>query len=138
MTELAGSTGTSAVGGATTVGVGGGASSRTASGGTAAAGPTVSLSAWLVDAGLTGSGTDGGSTGTGATAGIAGLAGTVPNGGASLLGRLLTGGELPLHGHLDDPGGGVIDYARLLVSTTAPAGPVTPSDAFWLNPTEVA
>jgi hypothetical protein len=138
MTDLAGSTGTPAVGGATTVGVGGGASGAAPSGGTAAPGAGGGLSAWLVGAGLTGSGGAGGSTGAGAEAGIWGLAGEVPNGGASLLGRLYADGTLPPHGHLDDPGGGLIDYARLLVSATAPPAPASPSDAFWLNPTESA
>jgi hypothetical protein len=35
-------------------------------------------------------------------------------------------------------GGAPLDYARLVVSATAPAAPAPPSDAFWLNPTEVA
>jgi hypothetical protein len=126
MSELGGSTAGSAVGGATTVGVGGGATAPGPSGGAEAAGSSGGLSGWLLGAGVT------------VAEGEAGSTAPEPNGGATLLGRLFSDAGLPLHGHEDDPGGGVIDYARLVVSTTAPGPPVAPSDAFWLNPNEVA
>jgi hypothetical protein len=126
MSELGGSSGAVAVGGATTVGVGGGATAPGPSGGAAGAGSSGGLSGWLLGAGVT------------VAEGEAGSTAPEPNGGATLLGRLFSGSTLPLHAHEDDAGGGVIDYARLLVSTTTPAAPVAPSDGFWLNPSESA
>ena len=95
----------------------------------------------------------GGSTAAGVSAGSSGAAPAAgagaavpngggsapePNGGASLLGRLYSGMPLPEHDHEAASTGGVIDYARLVVAATAPAAPASPSDALWLNPSEVA
>jgi hypothetical protein len=126
VSELGGSTGGSAVAGATTVGVGGGATAPGPSGGAEAAGSSGGLSGWLLGAGVTSSDATAGGTAP------------EPNGGATLLGRLFSDAGLPLHGHEDDAGGGVLDYARLVVSDTTPAAPAAPSDAFWLNPSESA
>ena len=63
--------------------------------------------------GVSGGGTAGGSSGPGVAGGVDPGAGAarLPDGGASLLGRLYAG-ALPLHPHTDDATGGVIDYLR--------------------------
>jgi hypothetical protein len=128
MSDLGGSTAPSPGGGVTGVGVGGGATVPGPSGGATAPRVAGGLGAWALAAGV---------VGLDATAGTDGLAGRVPDGGASLLGRLEREGLAP-HAHTDADSGGVIDYARLVVSATAPPAPATPSDAFWLHPTEEA
>ena len=127
--DLAGATATGPNGGASASGLFAGTTWTMTSGGTGARALLAGSGGGAdLEGGTASATTDGEATTTG-----------VPNGGASLLGRLGTAaGELPLHGHLDDPGGGRIDYARLLVSSSAPPAPVAPSDAFWLNPNEVA
>ena len=136
--DLAGATATGPNGGASSPGLSAGTSGTASRAGVSPSGASAGIGARALLAGSgSGGGPEGGTGGT-TTDGEATTTG-VPNGGASLLGRLGTAaGELPLHGHLDDPGGGRIDYARLLVSTTSPPAPVAPSDAFWLNPSEVA
>ena len=63
--------------------------------------------------GVSSGGTAGGASGPGVAGGVDTSSGAarLPNGGASLLGRLLVG-TLPVHPHLDDATGGVIDYLR--------------------------
>jgi hypothetical protein len=93
--------------------------------------------------GSTAAGLAAGSSAGGATAGASGptpnggASAPQPNGAATALGRLLVG-PMSAHAHTDADTGGVLDYARLVVAATPPAAPATPSDAFWLNPTEVA
>ena len=125
----AGSTGSSATAGATMVGVGGGTTAMAPGAGAVSRSASGGLGAWALAAGV---------IGLDATAGLAGLAGVVPNGGASPLRGLVAGQGLTVHSHQDDTTGGVIDYAHLVVSTTPPPAPTSPSDAFWLNPSEVA
>jgi hypothetical protein len=94
--------------------------------------------------GSSAAGVSAGSSGAGPAAGVGarvpdgGGSAPEPNGGVTLLGRLYAGTPLPEHDHEAPSTGGVIDYARLLVSATEPAAPPSPSDAFWLNPSEVA
>lgn len=76
----------------------------------------------------------GGSSGSGTAAGPTALA---PNGGVGRTGVLVPYAMTP-HAHEDTTTGGVIDYARVVISPTAPPAPASPSDAFWLNPTEEA
>lgn len=65
-----------------------------------------------------------------------GTAAPAPNGSIGRVG--LWAGTLAPHAHENAATGGVIDYARVVVSPTAPPAPASPSDAFWLNPEEEA
>ena len=100
-------------------------------GGTSAPTGTGGTSAADAGGGVTGGDLGGGSSWLG------------PNGGTSVLGTLGSGSCLTkpdadgLYAPIDHTHPG-LDYAQLLISTTAPPAPVAPSDAFWLNPEEAA
>jgi len=121
----------------------GGSTAPRAAGGSSAAGAMASSSSTAPDTEALGTGATTGSGGPTTYGGASGLGATgattapEPNGAATPLGRLYAG-TLATHAHEDEATGGVIDYARLVVAATPPAAPATPSDAFWLNPTEDA
>jgi hypothetical protein len=93
--------------------------------------------------GASGGGVAGGATGAGATGGVGGRAGAAPNGGASVVGRLIAG-VLPEHGHLTPSTGGGIDYLRTSWGADHLADPeahsqyltATEADALFLTETE--
>jgi hypothetical protein len=121
----------------------GGSTAPRAAGGSSAAGAMASSSSTAPEGGTLGPAPVGGAWSTSTTTGASGPGATAattapePNGAATPLGRLYAGTLTP-HAHEDEATGGVIDYARLVVAATPPAAPATPSDAFWLNPTEEA